>query len=68
MGVMSENLVSISDFAASRQQDRGTVAAWIRKHPEVDEGCTMVGKDNDLQIYQSCKTGKYLRKKQNAMP
>ena len=50
MGVMSENLVSISDFAASRQQDRGTVAAWIRKHPEVDEGCTMVGKDKCIDI------------------
>jgi len=50
MGVMSENLVSISDFASSRQQDRGTVAAWIRKHPEVDEGCTMVGKDKCIDI------------------
>ena len=47
---MSENLVSISDFASSRQQDRGTVAAWIRKHPEVDEGCTMVGKDKCIDI------------------
>ncbi len=50
MSVMPENHVSISDFAMSRNQDRGTVAAWIRKHPEVDEGCTMVGKDKCIDM------------------
>ena len=36
---------SISDFSSIRQQDRGTVNAWIRCHDEVNSACQMIGKE-----------------------
>lgn len=38
-------LISISEFATERNQDRDTVNAWIRNHDEVNKACSKRGKD-----------------------
>jgi len=65
MDYPSETLVSISDFASARQQDRGTVNAWIRCHEDVNACCQIIGKDKYID---TSSEGYRLLEKQYPLP
>lgn len=47
---MGKKYVTITEFAESRGQSRGTVNAFIRKHPEIDRNCKRDGKDKIIEV------------------
>lgn len=47
---MGKKYVTITEFAESRGKDRGTVNAFIRKHPEIDRYCKRDGKDKIIEV------------------
>lgn len=52
--------ISIAEFAAERNQDRDTVTAWIRKHPDVDAATFKKGRDKFINT--ECEEYKQLDK------
>lgn len=47
---MNKEFVSISKFAESRGQSKGTVNAFIRKHPEIEKNCKRDGKEKLIEV------------------
>ena len=47
---MNTEFVSVSKFAESRGQSKGTVNAFIRKHPEIEKDCKRDGKEKLIEI------------------
>lgn len=58
-------LVTITDFASARNEDRDTVNAYIRKHPEIQKDVSREGKNT---VIDTLSEGYALLEKQYPLP
>lgn len=58
-------LVTITDFASARNEDRDTVNAYIRKHPEIQKDVSRQGKNT---VIDTLSEGYALLEKQYPLP
>lgn len=61
----AEMLVTITDFANARNEDRDTVNAYIRKHPEIQKDVSRQGKNT---VIDTLSEGYALLEKQYPLP